>query len=85
MITEADHASWTRDQLRPYLDHAIACFGFERLLYASDWPVSEQTHRYAEWVAILDDLTAACSASERRQLFHDNALAAYRLEAHQQR
>ena len=85
VITEADHAHWTRDQLRPYLDHAIACFGFERLLYASDWPVSEQTHRYAEWVAILDELSAACSPGERRQLFHDNALAAYRLEAHQQR
>ncbi len=80
VITEADHANWTPEQLRPYLDHMVACFGFERLLYASDWPVSEQTHRYAQWVAILDDLTAACSASERRQLFHDNALAAYRLD-----
>ena len=81
VITEADHAGWTRAQLRPYLDHAIECFGFDRVLYASDWPVSEQTHRYAEWVAILDDLTAACSADERRRLFRDNAIAFYRLEA----
>jgi L-fuconolactonase len=81
VITEADHAGWTRAQLQPYLDHAIECFGFDRVLYASDWPVSEQTHRYAEWVAILDDLTAACSADERRRLFRDNAIAFYRLEA----
>jgi L-fuconolactonase len=79
VITEADHANWTRAQLRPYLDHAIACFGFERVMFASDWPVSEQTHRYAEWVAILDEVTAGCSPDERRRLFHDNARAAYRL------
>ena len=81
MITEADPQSWTPAQLRPYLDHVIECFGFPRLLYASDWPVSEQTHRYADWVAILDDLTASCSEAERRKLFRDNALAWYRLEA----
>jgi len=80
VITEADHAHWTRAQLRPYLDHAIECFGFDRVMYASDWPVSEQTHRYAEWVAILDELTAGCSAAERRKLFRDNAIAFYRLE-----
>jgi L-fuconolactonase len=80
VITEADPQSWTPAQLRPYLDHAIESFGFARLLYASDWPVSEQTHRYADWVAILDDLTAGCSETERRQLFRDNALAVYRLE-----
>jgi L-fuconolactonase len=80
VITEADPQSWTPAQLRPYLDHAIESFGFARLLYASDWPVSEQTHRYGDWVEILDDLTAGCSETERRQLFRDNAIAFYRLE-----
>ena len=80
VITEADHQTWTAPQLRPYLDHVVECFGFERLLYASDWPVSEQTHRYPAWVRILDDLTAACSDAERRKLFRDNAIAFYRLE-----
>jgi L-fuconolactonase len=79
VITEADHANWTPEHLRPYLDHVIESFGFERLMYASDWPVSEQTHRYPEWVAILDDLTAG-SQTEIRNLFRDNAVAFYRLE-----
>jgi len=80
VITEADHQHWTRDQLRPYLDHVIDCFGFERLMYGSDWPVSEQTHRYPEWVAILDEVTAGCSADEIRNLFRDTAVAFYRLD-----
>jgi L-fuconolactonase len=80
VITEADPHSWTPAQLRPYLDHVIACFGFDRLMYASDWPVSGQTHRYPAWVAILDDLTANCSQTEVRKLFRDNAIAFYRVE-----
>ncbi len=79
VITEADHASWTLEQIRPYLDHAIDCFGPDRLLFASDWPVSEQTHRYPAWVAIVEQALAGCSERERRQVFHDNAIAAYRL------
>jgi L-fuconolactonase len=80
VITEADHQHWTRDQLRPYLDHVIECFGFERLMYGADWPVSEQTHRYPDWVAILDWVTAGCSEAERRNLFRDTAIAFYRLD-----
>jgi L-fuconolactonase len=79
VVTEADHERWTREQLRPYLDHVIECFGFDRLMYGSDWPVSEQTHRYPEWVEILDWVTAGCSADEVRKLFRDTAIGFYRL------
>ena len=41
VTTEADHKTWTRDQLRPYIDHVIECFGPDRILYGGDWPVSE--------------------------------------------
>ena len=39
-MTEADHAAWTREQLRPYIRHVAEQFGFDRLLFGSDWPVS---------------------------------------------
>ncbi len=80
VVTEADHRHWTRDQLRPYIDHVIECFGFDRVMYGSDWPVSEQSHRYPEWVAVLDWVTAGCSAGELRKLFRDSASAFYRIE-----
>ena len=81
LITEADHASWTREQLRPYIDHLIESFGFERVMFGSDWPVSEQTHRYPEWVEIVDQALAGASEEQRRKLFRDNAIAFYRLDA----
>jgi L-fuconolactonase len=81
LITEADHANWTRAQLRPYIDHVIERFGFERVMFGSDWPVSEQTHRYDRWVEIVDQALADASDDERRKLFRDNAIAFYRHNA----
>jgi L-fuconolactonase len=79
-ITEAGRP-WTREQLRPYLDHAIDSFGFARAMFGSDWPVSEQTHRYQEWVEVVDWSVGGASEDERRRLFCDNAVAFYRLDA----
>jgi L-fuconolactonase len=81
LITEADHGSWTRAQLRPYIEHVIECFGFARVMFGSDWPVSEQTHRYAKWVEIVDWALAGAAADQRRKLFRDNAIAFYKLGA----
>ena len=79
VVTEADHDNWTRKQLRPYLDHAIDAFGIDRVIFGSDWPVSELTHRYEEWVDIVDWAMSGSSESEMRKLFRDNAIAFYRL------
>lgn len=79
VTTEADHAHWTRDQLRPYIDHVIACFGFDRLMYGGDWPVCELAGEYKTWLGVLDWATAGCTPGERRKLFRDNGIRAYQL------
>ncbi len=79
VISEADHASWTAEQVKPYMAHAIDCFGFDRILYGSDWTVSELTHTYPDWVAIIDVVVAGSSDSEKRKLYRDNAIRIYRL------
>lgn len=80
VVTEADHAHWRREQLRPYVAHVLECFGFERVMYGSDWTVSELTHPYPEWVAILDEFTTGCSEAELRALYRDTAIRTYRLD-----
>jgi L-fuconolactonase len=80
VTTEADHSSWTREQLRPYIDHVINCFGFDRVMYGGDWPVSELAGRYGDWLATLDWATSGCSAAEKRKLFRNTAIRAYRLD-----
>ena len=79
VTTEADHASWTRGQLRPYIDHVVESFGPDRILYGGDWPVCELAGHYLQWLATLDWATSHFSPAEKRKLFRDNAIRAYRL------
>ena len=80
LVTEADHESWTLTDLQPYIEHVITCFGFDRVIYGSDWPVSTLASDYAKWVHTLQAAVAGCSAEELNKLFHDNAEKFYRLK-----
>ncbi len=80
VVTEADHARWTREQVRPYVEHVVECFGFGRVMYGSDWTVSELTHDYPAWVAILDGVVSAASEDEQQAFWRGNAIRTYRLE-----
>ncbi len=79
VVTEADHARWTPADLQPYLDHVVQCFGFDRVMYGSDWSVSTLATDLPRWVATLERGVAGTSASDLKKLFHDNAIAFYRL------
>jgi L-fuconolactonase len=80
LVGQADRKRWTRDELVPYVSHAIECFGFDRVMFGSDWPLSELTHAYGRWVEIVDFVVEGVSDSERRRLYRDNAIRVYDLE-----
>jgi L-fuconolactonase len=79
LVTEADPSRWTRAELRPYLEHALECFGPERVMYGSDWPVSARTHLYTTWVAILDEVLGGLDPAARECVWRGTARAVYRL------
>ena len=79
LVTEADHQHWTREDLKPYIDHVLDCFGFSRVLYGGDWPVAYQATTYPRWVETLEWAVRGCSEDELRKLFYDNAIEFYRL------
>lgn len=79
VITEADHAAWRPEQIKPYVSHVIETFGCKRTMFGSDWTVSELTHRYPVWVAIVDEVLAGVSEDELRQFYRETAIATYRL------
>lgn len=78
---EADHESWKADDLRPYVDAVVEAFGFDRLIYAGDWPVCTQATTIERWVAFLDDHFSGVAETELRKLYRDNAARVYRLDA----
>lgn len=79
VCTEADHRTWTRQEISPYVEHALESFGFDRVMFGSDWHVLELAGTYPDWVHVVDEIVHDCSPSERRKLFRDNATAFYRL------
>jgi L-fuconolactonase len=78
--TEADHKTWTREQLKPYIAYTIETFGFDRIMYGGDWHVLELAGTYPQWVEIVDWVTEGASLEEKRKLFRDNAIEFYRLD-----
>lgn len=79
LTTEADHNRWTVESLKPYVDHAIHCFGWERVLFGSDWPVCNLAGGYARWLNALDWAIADASEANKRKLFCENARRIYKL------
>lgn len=79
LVTEADHKDWKKEDLKPYIDHVLECFGFGRVIYGGDWPVAYQATEYPRWVETLEWAVSGCTETEMRLLFHDNAIAFYRL------
>ncbi|MCR8723159.1 amidohydrolase family protein [Frigidibacter sp. ROC022] len=64
---------WSVETLRPYVEHVIASFGWDRVIWGSDWPVVTLGGSLSDWVAATHALIQGCSADERAALFHGNA------------
>jgi L-fuconolactonase len=80
MATEAVWDGWTEEQLLPYLDHTLSCFGPKRLMFGSDWPVAVLAVAYGRWVKIVHDYIATLSADEQDRIWSGTAIEAYKLE-----
>ncbi|NVK33466.1 MAG: amidohydrolase [Rhodobacteraceae bacterium] len=64
---------FTLETLRPYVEHVISVFGWDRVVWGSDSPVCTLAANLETWVAATYALTQGCSANERAKLFHENA------------
>lgn len=79
LVAYADPLDWTAEDLRPFVEHTIECFGWDRVMFGSDWPVCTLSAPLQKWVETLSMLTQYASQEQRRNLFHDNALRIYKL------
>jgi L-fuconolactonase len=76
LVTEA-RPDWQLDDLRPVVDHVLACFSPERLLWGSDWPVVNLAGGYAKWFAAAEALLADLSSDETADIFGGTAARIY--------
>lgn len=80
LVTEAG-PSWQPQDLLPYVTHLIECFGPERLMWGSDWPVVELAGGFDRWQAATHELLAGLNDEEREAILGATAKRFYRLEA----
>ncbi len=79
IVVNADLENWTIEDLLPAVEHVIASFGWDRVMFGSDWPVCTLAASYRQWFDALMDLTKEAGEENQRKLFHDNAERIYRL------
>ena len=79
IVVNADRLNWTAEDLRPYVENVIEVFGWDRVMFGSDWPVCTLAGSYSQWVEALLMLTDGAGESNRRKIFFENADRVYRL------
>ncbi len=79
LVAYADPDGWSVEDLRPFVEHTISVFGWDRVLWGSDWPVCRLTADLGRWVAATHDLLVGTSEDEKTRLLCRNAERVYRL------
>lgn len=71
----------TADTLRPAIEHTIETFGWDRVLWGSDWPVCNLTAGLPTWNSLLDEILSGCTTEQLTALYQRNAARVYRLNS----
>jgi L-fuconolactonase len=78
LLTEAG-AGPAPQSTRRWAQHVLACFGTERVMWGSDWPVLELAATYATWWGESQAMLAGLGAAGRAAVLGDTARRIYRL------
>jgi predicted TIM-barrel fold metal-dependent hydrolase len=73
-----DHP-WTIESIRPYVLQTIDCFGIDRCMFASNFPVDRLFGSYSALWHAYHSCVAGFSETEKERLFRTNAERAYRI------
>lgn len=79
MVTEADWYNWKAEDFKPYLDVVFECFGVNRLMYGSDWPVCNVAATYNQQWSLVTNYIAHLSSTEKELIEGGNAVRFYNL------
>ncbi len=71
--------SWGAQTLAPTVEHCIASFGVERVVFGGDWPVCTLRAPLGEWIGVLRQIVSRYSEDDQRLILHDNAVRLYGL------
>ncbi|MEQ9636737.1 MAG: amidohydrolase [Devosia marina] len=70
---------WTLEAIRPYVEHVIDSFGWDRIVWGSDHPVVTLGGSLTDWVGATRKIIKDASPDEQAKLLNANAKRIYRL------
>lgn len=79
VVAYCDPQRVNADSIRPFVEHCIECFGWDRVLFGGDWPVCNLTTSLRRWDEIAKDLVKAESIAHQEDFFARNAERIYHL------
>lgn len=77
--TALDWPDWTAEDLRPCVEVALDCFGADRLMCGSDWPVSLLNGEFDRVWGLTAQALATAATASAELLLGENARRIYRL------
>ena len=72
--------AWTQDSVREVILHCIDCFGSNRAMFGTDYPVSRINMSFKEIYATFRSAVSTLSRADQGKLFFENARRFYRLD-----
>lgn len=79
LFTEADWKGWRVEDIFPYLDVAVDAFGFDRIMFGSDWPVCLLAASYTQGCGALEEYFTLFSKAQQDSFWGENAKRFYQL------
>ena len=76
----ADH-QWTEESIRPWVEVCLECFGPERCMFGSNWPVDSLYSNYAKVLHSYAHILGGFPDEEQHQFFYQNAVDWYSIRA----
>lgn len=67
----------TVEAIRPYVEHCIEAFGWDRVVWGSDWPVVCMTADLPKWITTTRELMIKEDENNQKKLFYGNAERIY--------
>jgi len=80
LVTGAHWEGWRPEQITPCMDVAFECFGANRLMIGSDWPVCLLAGTYGRVMGVVKEYVERCTEEERDAVLGGNAARFWRLE-----
>ena len=68
------------ETIEPYVDHVLNCFGPDRMVWGSDWPVVNLAKGLPEWIAVTRKILGKLSADEASSIAYSTAQTVYKVK-----